>query len=317
MDDDAATDLHGLVRLRRELLSEGLTDNQITRLVRAKVLHRVRYGAYVPYDVWDVSSSEGRHRLLCRAVLARAHESTALTHVSSIVERRVPVWGVPLDVVHTTRELPERAGRRGPDWIPHRGVLGERDVEVVNGVRISKAARAAFEVTTIAGVEASLVAVNRLLHAGAMTVAEFAEMVEEHQYWPGSLTADLVLRLADPRLESVAEDRFAYLAYKHGLPRPEPQWKVFDECGSLVARLDFAWPELAAFLEIDGKVKYEHYRRAGESLEEYLMREKQRERLVCQLTGWTCLRATWADLARPELLATRIRRVLSTRSTIL
>ena len=46
---------------------------------------------------------------------------------------------------------------------------------------VDKAARSAFEVTTIAGVEASLVAVNRLLHAGAMTVAEFAETVEEHQ----------------------------------------------------------------------------------------------------------------------------------------
>lgn len=167
MDDNAATELHGLVRLRRDLLSEGLTDNQIARLVRAKVLHRVRYGAYVPYNVWEVSSPEDRHRLLCRAVLARAHGSTALTHVSSIVERRVPVWGIRLDVAHTTRELPERAGRRGADWIPHRGVLSETDLEVVNGVRISKAARSAFEVTTIAGVEASLVAVNRLLHLGA------------------------------------------------------------------------------------------------------------------------------------------------------
>lgn len=314
MHDDTNTDLHGLVRLRGDLLAEGLTDNQIARLVRARVLHRIRYGAYVPYDVWESLSVEDRHRLLGRAVLARAHPSTALTHVSSIVERRVPVWGVPLDVAHTTRELPERAGRRSADWIPHRGVLGETDIEVVNGVRISKAARSAFEVTTIAGVEASLVAVNRLLHAGAMTVAEFAQTVEEHQRWPGSLTADLVLRLADPRLESVAEDRFAYLSYKQGLPRPEPQWEVRDEWGNLVARLDFAWPELATFLEIDGKIKYERYRKDGESLEEYLMREKERERLVCQLTGWTCLRATWADLARPEILAARIRGVLTARS---
>jgi len=311
--DDTSHDLNGMVRLRADLVADGMTDNQIARLVRAKVLHRVRYGAYVGYSDWAASSPEDRHRLLCRAVLARAHDSTALTHVSSIVERSVPVWGIPLDVAHTTREVPERAGRRGSDWVPHRAALGDKDIEVVNDVRISKAARAAFEVSTIAGVEASLVAVNRLLHAGAMTIEEFAEVVGEHQYWPGSLTADLVLRLADPRLESVAEDRFAYLSYKQGLPRPEPQWKVYDEWGNLVARLDFAWPEPGVFLEVDGRAKYELHRRDGESLEDYLLREKQREELVCQLTGWTCIRVTWADLARPELLATRIRRVMGAR----
>ena len=32
------------------------------------------------------------------------------------------------------------------------------------------------------------------------------------------------------------------------------------------------------------------------------MREKARDELVCLLTGWTCLRISWADLFRPELL---------------
>ncbi len=44
------------------------------------------------------------------------------------------------------------------------------------------------------------------------------------------------------------------------------------------------------------------------------MREKAREELVCLLTGWTCLRISWADLARPELLAARIRGVIAARA---
>jgi hypothetical protein len=306
-------DLTGVVRLRRELLSDGMTDTQIDCLVRRRMLHRVRYGAYVPYSLWESCSAEDRHRLRARAVLARAHEATVLTHVSSMVERGVPLWGVPLGVVHTTREQPERAGRRQDDWVPHRGVIGPGDVEVVNGVPISTAARSAFEVTTVVGVEAGLVAVNRLLHMGAMTIEDFRMQMRVHAFWPGSLTANLVARLADGRLESVGEDRFWFVVHQYGLPVPEPQVEVRDERGRLVARVDFAWPELKVFVEFDGRTKYERYRREGESLEEFLMREKEREELVCLLTGWTCIRVTWADLARPERLAARVRAVLLAR----
>ena len=72
-------DIDGLLRLRSELLAEGLSDNQIARLVRNKVLHRVRQGAYVPTESWHALESEDRHRVLARAVLRAAHESTALT----------------------------------------------------------------------------------------------------------------------------------------------------------------------------------------------------------------------------------------------
>lgn len=306
-------DLTGAVRLRRDLLAEGLTDQQIDRLVRADVLHRIRYGAYVRSELWNICSPEDRGRLLGRAVLARAHEETALTHVSSVIERGIATWGFPFDVVHTTREKPERAGRRQRDWIPHRGRLEPEDLELVNGVLVSTAPRSAFEVTTVAGVEASLVVVNRMLHAGAMTLVEFAAQVEDHQRWPGSLTADLVVRLADKRLESVGEDRFSYLTYQQGLPRPVPQYEVRDEFGMLVGRVDFAWPELGVFVEFNGRSKYEKHRREGESLEDYLMREKSREEKICLLTGWVCIRVTWGDLARPELLATRIRKVIAAR----
>lgn len=313
---DAQIDLAGLVRLRRDLIADGLTDNQIDRLVRGKVLERVRYGAYVDHAVFETLTPEDRHRLLARAVLARAHSDTALTHVSALVERGIPSWGFSLDVVHTTRAGDDRAGRRQRDWVPHRAVLGEEDREELNGVVVSKAARTAFEITTIGGVEAALVAVNRLLHAKAMTLEDFKEQAEAHRDWPGSLTTNLVVHLADGRLESVGEDRFSYLAYKQGLVRPEPQVEVFDERGSLVARVDFAWPELGVFVEFDGRAKYARFRREGETLEQFLMREKEREELVCQLTGWTCIRATWAQLARPEVLASRIRKVMAARNTV-
>ncbi len=67
------------------------------------------------------------------------------------------------------------------------------------------------------------------------------------------------------------------------------------------------------FLEFHGREKYLRYRREGESLDDYLMREKRRIELICQSTGWICIPITWPDLERPQQTAARIRRVLASR----
>ena len=100
---------------------------------------------------------------------------------------------------------------------------------------------------------------------------------------------------------------------QQNLPRPEPQYVVRDEHGHVFARVDFAWPEEGVFLEFDGRIKYERYRREGETLEEYVMREKRREERICQLTGWVCIRIGWADLEDPVATSARIRRLLDSR----
>ncbi len=156
--------------------------------------------------------------------------------------------------------------------------------------------------------------VNALLQIGAATLKVIAELVAEYRFWPHSLTSELVLRLAHPKLESVAESRAFYMFWAEHLPRPEPQVEVLDEAGRVVARLDFVWREQGVWVEFDGREKYKRFRRPGETLEHFLMREKRREELICQLTGWVCVRISWADLERPRLTCQRIRKLLE-RST--
>lgn len=38
-----------------------------------------------------------------------------------------------------------------------------------------------------------------------------------------------------------------------------------------------------------------------------VLREKQRESRICELTGWRCIRIVWADLYKPADTAARIR----------
>lgn len=306
-------DLTGTVWLRRHALADGFTDREIARLCRTGEWHRIRRGAFTSGDLWQASGSADRHRLLCRAVLLTAHPSSVVTHVSAAVECGAPVWNVDLDVVHLTR-TDGKSGRREAGVVHHRGILPEAEVRIVNGVRVPPAPRIAVEVCSIAGVEPALVTVNGLLHASQMTLDEFGREASARQLWPYTLTTDLVHRLADPRVMSAGESRAMFLCWREHLPRPEPQVQVYDERGTLVGIADLAWARHGVFLEFDGKEKYLHFRRPGESLDDFLMREKRREELICALTGWVCIRIAWADLARPRLVARRIRKILESRT---
>lgn len=306
-------DLTGVVSLRRDLLAAGYTDRQIRTMVKGGELHRIRHGSYCDATLWASLDAADRHRLLARAVLARAHPSTVLTHVSSAIEQGVPVWGHDLTQVHTTR-TDGRAGRKECDRVQHAGTMPAYHATRVNGVPVSLATRCAVEMTTISTVESALVTVDGFLHAKLTTLNGVRQFAHRTRWWPNSLRTTVVLRLCDARHESAGESRTAHLCYSQGLPRPEPQVVVLDEDGTEFARVDFAWVGHGVFLEFDGRIKYTLYRRPGETLDDYLMREKARAERICQLTGWVCVRITWEQLGSPRTLAARIRRILESRA---
>jgi hypothetical protein len=305
--------LANVVWLRRDALIQGYNDKQIARLVRSNEWQRVRRGAYTSGELWHSLSPEDQHRVLSRAVLMTAHPTAALSHVSAAIEWGAQTWGFDLDEVHLTR-TDGKSGRREDRVVHHRGRLGEAEVAVRDGVRVTSAARAVAETCTIADVEPALTVANSLLHLGAVSLSDFDMQTDITRCWPRSLSTALVKRLADPRIESVAETRAWHLFWREHIPRPEPQVEVYDEYGSLVGRMDFAWAEYGVFGEMDGKLKYLTMRRDGETLDQFLLREKRREELICALTGWVCIRITWEDLARPMILARRIRRLLASRA---
>ena len=306
-------DLDGVVFLRREAIAEGYSDRAIAGLVAGGEWRRLRRGAYCSGLLWRSLSAADQHRVLARAVLRTAHPSAVLTHHSAAIEHGVPVWGRDLGVVHLTR-TDGKAGRREAGVVQHRGVLPGAHVVALRDVRASHPTRVAVEMSTTGSVESTLVTVNGLLHAGLTTPAEVASMTADLRFWPRSLAADLVIRLADPGMESAGESRAMFLCWDQHLPRPCPQVEIRDEHGTVVARLDFAWPEHGVFLEFDGREKYVRHRREGETLEDFLLREKRREELVCMLTGWVCVRITWADLAKPQLTGRRLRALLARRT---
>lgn len=296
---------HG-VFLRREAEALGYHGHAITRLLKDDVWHRVRHGAYTFTRTWDDLDARRRYGLLCRAAQRQSNTRTVLSHHSSTNEWSAPLWDADLSEVHLTR-IDGKTGRREAGIRQHRGSIIEGDIVERNGLAVVSATRAALEITTLADVEHSMVEIDDLLHRGLTNPEKLASRFELMNSWPDTLRTDLILRLVDGRSESVGETRTRYLCWAYGLPAPIPNYAIRDREGRVIARVDLAWPQLGLFLEFDGTIKYGALLRDGESAKDVIMREQRREELICQVTGWRCIRVVWADLYRPAQTAARIR----------
>lgn len=90
-----------------------------------------------------------------------------------------------------------------------------------------------------------------------------------------------------PPTGSLLETLFVQLVRAAGLPEPLRQVRIFNENGDFVADVDFAWPELGLFIELDGQ----HH--AGQPVH-----DARRETNVIAATGWLVGRFTWDEVVR-------------------
>jgi len=109
------------------------------------------------------------------------------------------------------------------------------------------------------------------------------------------------------RTDSVLEARMLRICREHGLPLPVTQYEI-RVGGRLLARVDFAFPEIRLAIEVDG---YEHHASLGAFQHD---RTRQNDLVAA---GWTVLRFTWDDVTRhPERVAAHILRVLGALSRV-
>jgi very-short-patch-repair endonuclease len=111
-----------------------------------------------------------------------------------------------------------------------------------------------------------------------------------------------VLHHLDPRSGSVLESLLRVALAEAGLPRPRTQYRVVDEDGIEVARVDFCWPAARLVVEADGYAFHssrDDYRRDRRRMNEL-------ERL-----GWRVLRFSWEDVTqRPDHVTGLVRACL-------
>lgn len=297
------------ILLRRDAVLAGVDDNALRRLVKSGVLVWLRQGIYCRRSTYLAADARERHRLLCRGVMRLYGDHVVLSHASACIAQGGPDYGLTLDSVHLTHLSGN--GRQQSRIRHHAGEVRVGDVRRQDDHWIMTPARAVLETACVDGGLAGLVQANHFLHKELMSLEELHAMAEAAVHWPGSIHHHLVRHLADPRIESVGETRSDHLFFTQGLPRPELQHQVFHPDGRLAAVVDFAWPEHKVIVEFDGEEKYHRYRREGETIEQMVTREKKREDLIRELTGWTVIRIVWADLDVPAHTAARVRRAFA------
>lgn len=296
------------VFLRREANAIGYDDRAVQRAYRSGAWIRVHHGCYTFPDIWSAADEVQRHRIRARAVLRTHNDAVVLSHASSVLERDVDVWGVDLTRVHITKAAGQSGGLTASVH-HHVGGLPADDVEELNGVRATRPARAVIETMSINPLEAGVVLADSALHKRLVSFDDLRQALRDMDDWPGSRTANMALRLADARAESVGESRARFLMWSQAIPCPELQYEVI-EAGRVLGICDFAWPKQGVLGEFDGRIKYGRLLKPGESVTDAVLREKEREQRIHELTGWRFIRLSWSDLHRPAETAQRIRRIL-------
>jgi hypothetical protein len=290
-----------LLRLRRTAIDEGWSDEELSRLVRAGELERLRRGAYVagtlPADVAAV------HRLLVEATLPGLRRPAVVSHQSAAVLYGLPLWDTPLNRVHVTRP----GGWNDVGRILRVHVAGLRDDEVarVDGMAVTNPLRTALDLARSLPHEAAVVTLDAALHAKMLTETDLQARLFDIAGVPGSRSAARAVAFADDRSESVGESRSRVILHRWGLPPSDLQFPVLG--GD--ARVDFVWEGQRLVGEFDGRIKYGRLLRPGQNPGDAVFEEKRREDEIRD-EGWGVIRWVWAELAIPHRLAARVRRAL-------
>lgn len=291
---------------RRDALARGYTDSEIRTLCRNGGLHRLRPGTYLR-DRAELDPRQ-RHGELIRATLPGVSDDAVVSHQSAAVLHGLPVWGIPLDRVHVTRDK-TGGGRRTRHLHSHSAPLPAPEVVVRNGIRLTSLARTVADVCRTASFEASVVVGDAALHTAVVSPEEVTDAAAYAAGRPGYPAALRALSFLDGRSESVGESRSRVVVASLSLPTPDLQASLLDVDGLLMGRVDFLFAEAGVVGEFDGKVKYGKYLRDGQDPGDAVFAEKQREDRIRD-AGWEVARWTWRDLDTPDVIGTRIRRAM-------
>ncbi|MGY1805440.1 hypothetical protein ACI78T_19320 [Blastococcus sp. SYSU D00922] len=292
-----------LLRLRRDAVRSGFSDDELGRLVRAGELARLRRGAYV--DSTLPPDAAANHRLLVRATLAGLRRPAVVSHQSAAVLLGLPLWDVPLDRVHVTR-CPPAWNSSARLLCCHVARLDDREVVEVDGVLVTGPVRTALDLARSLPHEAAVVALDAALRMGLLSHEELRLRLLDVAGAPGSRSAARAVSFADGRSESVGESRSRVVLARWKLAPSALQFEVLSRQGRLIGRTDFAWEEHRLVGEFDGRVKYGRLLRPGHEAGDAVFQEKLREDEIRD-EGWGVVRWTWGDLQRGDRLAARVR----------
>jgi hypothetical protein len=182
----------------------------------------------------------------------------------------------------------------------------ERDCELIDGIPTTSVPRTLFDLSSVVRSSVVDLAVENALRRDLISKDELEATLLRlaRRGRPGTqvFRRAVELHCADRALtESEAELRLLRMIEAHGFPTPVPQYEIRNKDGRLVARVDFAYPDLKIAIEYDS---YAHH--TGTDAHD---RDGARRNAIVGLE-WKPITATPADLRNGgNRLASELRRV--------
>ncbi|WP_164905366.1 hypothetical protein [Gordonia alkanivorans] len=287
---DLPTDRHGLI-LRRETVGTHITDEQLQRRVEGKALYRLWPGAMADFATVDDLDAVEKHRLTVIAAANAGRPGRLFSHVSAAAMHRLPMLWPDLSQVHVTSP---KVGKRTKSIVKHQAAVEPQDVGVVDGATVTSIERTACDVARLGTSRQALVVLDAALRRDA-DVERMHRILDSCRGFKGVEMLRRMLPQANALSESVGESLSrAVMLESPDLPVPRQQVELFDDRGTLIARVDFLLADRVVG-EFDGMVKYNGTigdKPAWKTVVDEKIRE---DRLRAE--GYTVIRWTWQDLA--------------------
>lgn len=145
-------------------------------------------------------------------------------------------------------------GRRTqPGLIIRNDTLHADEITTIAGVRVTNAARTAFDLARCHPRDRAVARLDALRRAREFSSTDVLDIAGRHPRARGSKRLRVALPLVDGGAESPKETWLRLLFIDAGLPKPTTQVVVYDDDGSHVRRIDMCWEEFKVAAEYDGQ----------------------------------------------------------------
>lgn len=282
----------------------GVSVTNLRGLARRGVVRRLVRGAYADQSLLEGLEVGDRHLLLVRAIQRTRPGALAASHQSAALVHGLPVLATDLDRAHVVHRRDTRETWRHDTHTVHRSP-GDSVVMEKAGLHVVIPALAVLGTAVVAGPHSGIMAADAALRAGLTTKCELTTWLERMRHTPGLAGARLAVQRAAASAESPGESLGRLLLEDLGY-RVIAQYRIVDEGGVVVARVDFYLPDLGVVVEFDGSVKY-----AGADGAAALAAEKKREDRIRRL-GYGVARLVWADLFQPVSVQAAVEQAAAT-----
>lgn len=268
-------------------------------VIRAAVgegaIHRLRPGVFVTRERWGRATAHEQYVLTVRGVLL-AHPDWIASHHAGLAVHGLPLHDLDRDVIDVVAPL--KASKLRPGLRAHVATPGQLQFGASRDPRAVSVADACVLTAASSGFEAGVVAIDAALHRRMVTPDELRAALSLPGARYGVAQARAAIEAADPVCESPGETLTRLILARAGLV-VRSQVSLSDSEG-FIGRVDFLVGDRVV-VEFDGAVKYE-----GLDGKRALMEEKKREERLRD-AGFRVVRITWAELAHPERLVSRVR----------